>query len=78
MKKQLIMPKLRPEMTSGVLCAWLKEPGEAFSAGEPLYELETEKVVHEIEADCAGVMGAQLVEEGDELPVGTVLAEVEQ
>lgn len=78
MKKQLTMPKLKPDMTTGVLCAWLKEPGEAFSAGEALYELEAEKVVHEIEADCDGIMGAQLVEEGDEVPVGTVLAEVEQ
>ncbi len=78
MKKQLTMPILKPGMTTGVLCAWLKEPGEAFSAGEALYELETEKVVHEIEADCDGVMGAQMAEEGDEVTVGAVLAEVEQ
>lgn len=78
LKKNLTLPQLKPEMKTGVLCAWLKAPGEAFSAGDALYELETEKVVHEIEADCDGVMGAQLVEEGDTVPVGAVLAEIER
>ena len=78
MKKNLTLPQLKPEMKAGVLCAWLKAPGEALSAGDALFELETEKVVHEIEADCDGVMGAQLVEEGDTVPVGAVLAEVER
>ena len=50
MEKQIKMPKLRPEMESGVVCAWLKEEGQQVLAGEPLYEIETDKVVSQIEA----------------------------
>lgn len=77
MEKQLSMPKLRPEMTSGVLCAWLKEEGEAVEAGEPLYEIETDKVVNQIEATESGVLKKQLQEEGDEVAPGTPVAIIE-
>ena len=77
MEKKLAMPKLRPEMTSGVLCAWLKEEGDPVEAGEPLYEVETDKVVNQIEAPEAGVLKKQLCEEGDELPPGAPVAILE-
>ncbi len=67
MTKILTMPRLRPEMEKGTLAAWLKEPGETFAKGEPIYEIETDKVVNQIEADQAGVMKSQLVEEGDQV-----------
>ena len=78
MKVELKMPRLRPEMKKGVLCAWLKEPGEAYRKGEAIFEIETEKVVNQVEAEQDGVMGRQLVEEGDELEPGAVLAEIEE
>jgi len=78
MKVELRMPRLRPEMKSGVLCAWLKEEGESFEKGEAIYEIETDKVVNQVEADHAGVMGRQIAEEGDELEPGAVLAEIEE
>lgn len=77
MEKQLSMPKLRPEMTSGVLCAWLKEEGESVRAGEPLYEIETDKVVNQIEATESGVLKKQLQEEGDEVEAGAPVAILE-
>lgn len=77
MEKQLSMPKLRPEMTSGVLCAWLKEEGEAVQAGEPLYEIETDKVVNQIEATESGILKKQLQEEGDEVAPGAPVAILE-
>lgn len=77
MKKELTMPRLRPQMEKGILAAWLKEAGESFSAGEAIYEIETDKVVNQIEAQNDGVMLKQLVEEGDEVVCGTVIAEVE-
>lgn len=77
MEKQLSMPKLRPEMTSGVLCAWLKEEGETVQAGEPLYEIETDKVVNQIEATESGVLKKQLQEEGDEVEAGAPVAILE-
>lgn len=73
---ELTMPKLSAEMEKGVLCAWLKEPGEPFEKGEPLFEVETAKVVNQVEAPVSGVMGKQLVEAGDEVPVGAPLAEI--
>ena len=76
-KDVLTMPRLRPEMTSGVLVAWLKAPGEPFVAGEALFEVETDKVVNQIEATHAGTLLKQFVEEGDEVAVGAAIAEVE-
>ena len=69
MEKQIKMPKLRPEMESGVVCAWLK--------GEPLYEIETDKVVSQIEATESGVLKKQLCEEGDRIPVDGPVAVLE-
>lgn len=77
MEKQLAMPKLREEMTKGVLCAWLKEEGETVEAGEPLYEIETDKVVNQIEATERGVLKRQLLEEGDEAAPGAPVAILE-
>ena len=65
MEKKLYMPKLRPEMKEGILCAWLKEEGEAFAAGDPLYEMETEKVVNQIEATEPGVATVEVQGEHD-------------
>ena len=77
MEKQLAMPKLREEMTKGVLCAWLKEEGETVEAGEPLYEIKTDKVVNQIEATERGVLKRQLLEEGDEAAPGAPVAILE-
>ena len=77
MEKQLVMPKLQPEMKRGVLCAWLKEEGESVTAGEPLFEIETNKVVNQVEATTSGVLKKQLVEEGDTVAVDTAVAVVE-
>ncbi len=74
MEKKLIMPKLRPEMKEGVFCAWLKEEGEAVTAGEPIFEIETDKVVNQIEASESGILKKQLVEEGDTVAVETPVA----
>ena len=77
MEKKLTMPKLRPEMESGVLCAWLKEEGDPVAAGEPLYEIETDKVVNQIEATEDGVLKKQLFEEGDTVDVEAPVAILE-
>ncbi len=77
MEKKINMPKLAPEMESGILCAWLKEEGESVAAGEPLFEIETNKVVNQVEATTSGVLKKQLVEEGDTVRVDTAVAVVE-
>lgn len=65
MEKQLVMPKLQPEMKSGVLCAWLKDEGDEIHKGDALYEIETDKVVNQIEATEDSILRRQLCEEGD-------------
>lgn len=75
--KKINMPKLAPEMESGVLCAWLKEEGDTVAAGEPLFEIETNKVVNQVEATVSGVLKKQLAEEGDTVRVDTAVAVVE-
>ena len=77
MEKELTMPRLRPEMKNGVLCAWLKEEGDAVTAGEPLYEVETDKVVNQIEATESGVLKKQLFEEDDTVDVSAPVAILE-
>ena len=77
MEKELTMPRLRPEMEKGVLCAWLKEEGDAVTAGDPLYEIETDKVVNQIEATESGVLKKQLCEEGDTVNVEAPVAILE-
>ena len=72
------MPRLRPEMKKGVLCAWLKDEGDTFEPGEAIYEIETDKVVNQIEAEHAGRLTKLLAEEGEELQPGAVLAEIEE
>lgn len=77
MEKNVKMPRLSPDMESGVLCAWLKEEGETVQAGEPLFEIETNKVVNQIEATESGVLKKQMVEEGDTVAVDAPVAVLE-
>ena len=77
MEKNIVMPRLRPEMEKRVRCAWLKEEGEPVSAGEPLFEIETDKVVNQIEATQDGVLKKQLIGEGDTVDVETPVAILE-
>lgn len=77
MNRNVNMPKLSPEMESGVLCAWLKEEGDAVAVGDALFEIETDKVVNQIEATEAGTLKKQLFEEGDTVPVNAAVAVME-
>jgi pyruvate dehydrogenase E2 component (dihydrolipoamide acetyltransferase) len=62
-------------MESGVVTRWLKNVGEQVEKGEPLYELDTDKVTQEVESPFSGVLLKIAVVEG-EAPVGTTLAYV--
>lgn len=71
---EIKMPKLGLIMAEGKVVEWRKQPGEAVLKGEVLYVLETEKVTYEVEAPQTGVMGPILVEAGQTVAVGTVVA----
>jgi pyruvate dehydrogenase E2 component (dihydrolipoamide acetyltransferase) len=60
-------------MESGTIVKWLKSEGESVEKGEPLYELDTDKVTQEVEADASGVLLKIAVAEG-EVSVGSTIA----
>lgn len=75
MERDVTMPKLGMTMTYGVLVRWHKQNGEVVSAGEPICEVETDKLNNEIEADASGVLTI-LAEEGEEFAVGALLGKI--
>jgi pyruvate dehydrogenase E2 component (dihydrolipoamide acetyltransferase) len=74
MSNQVTLPRLGQGMESGVIVKWLKSEGEEVEEGEPLYELDTEKVTQEVEADASGVLLKILANEGEEIEVGKAIA----
>src|SRR5574337_1170459 len=74
MATSVIMPALEMAQESGVLVSWLKRDGETVTKGEPLMEIETDKVTVEIEAPASGILGGILAHEGDVVPVGQTIA----
>src|SRR6476646_9800782 len=72
---EVILPRLGQGMESGTIVRWLVAEGDKVEKGQPLYELDTDKVTQEVEADAAGVVLKIVVPEG-EVPVGTAVAYV--
>ena len=73
MATEVILPRLGQGMESGTIVRWLKSEGEPVAKGEPLFELDTDKVTQEVEAEAAGVLLKIAVAEG-EVPVGQTVA----
>ena len=65
----IIMPKLGMTMETGVLTKWLKKEGDKVEKGEPLFELETDKLNTVVEATESGVLRKILVPEGTEVAI---------
>ena len=68
MAKLVVMPKLGLTMTEGLVSRWLKAEGDAVKEGEPLFEVETDKLTNTIEATASGTLLKILAKEGDTLP----------
>ena len=77
MATEVILPRLGQGMESGTIVRWLKSEGEPVQKGEPLFELDTDKVTQEVEAETAGVLLKIAVPEG-EVPVGQTVAFIGQ
>src|ERR671932_2146085 len=73
MATEIKLPRLGQGMESGTIVRWLKSEGEPVEKGEPLYELDTDKVTQEVEADASGVLLRISVQEG-EVEVGHTIA----
>src|SRR6185503_16605105 len=70
------LPRLGQGMESGVIVRWLKSEGDTVSKGEPLYELDTDKVTQEVESEIDGVLTKIVVAEGD-VEVGATVATID-
>jgi pyruvate/2-oxoglutarate dehydrogenase complex dihydrolipoamide acyltransferase (E2) component len=76
MPTQVLMPKIGFSMEEGALSEWLQADGAEVTQGQPLYSLESEKSVQEIEAPATGKLKI-IATPGETYKVGAVLAEIE-
>jgi pyruvate dehydrogenase E2 component (dihydrolipoamide acetyltransferase) len=74
MPSDVIMPALGMAQETGKVLRWLKAEGETVAKGEPLLEIETDKVTVEIESPAGGTLAGVRAAEGDDVPVGEVIA----
>ncbi|WP_291989561.1 biotin/lipoyl-containing protein, partial [Luteitalea sp.] len=77
MAAQVVVPQLGESVVEARVARWLKKEGDAIAVGDPLVELETEKIDLEVNADQAGVLGKILRQEGEDVKVGEPLASIE-
>ncbi len=76
MATNVIMPALELAQETGKLLRWIKAPGDTVRKGEPIAEIETDKVTIELEAPASGVLSAVSAQEGDVVPVGHTIAQI--
>ncbi|HEV8225268.1 MAG TPA: dihydrolipoamide acetyltransferase family protein [Rubrobacteraceae bacterium] len=70
----MIMPKMGDAMEEGTLVKWLKSEGDEVSEGDPIAEIETDKVTLELEAEDSGTLAQLIADEGQDIPVGEAIA----
>lgn len=70
------MPKLGLTMEEGTIVRWLKAQGDAVQKGEVIFEVQTDKVVMEVESPASGILGKILVGEDETVPIAHVVAYV--
>lgn len=78
MPVDVIMPRLGLTMEEGIVVQWLAAEGDPVEKGQALLEIETDKVVIEVDAPASGILGKVLVTEGQQVPILTLLAHILQ
>lgn len=76
MAVDIILPKLGFSMTEGQLAEWLVADGGQAVEGEPLFSLESDKSVNEVEAPASGTLRI-IKQPGETYEVGTILGTIE-
>lgn len=76
--KEIKIPELAESITEGTIAEWLVKKGDKIEKGDPVVELETDKVNVEVNADSAGVLVEIVASEGDDVEVGDVIAKVDE
>jgi 2-oxoglutarate dehydrogenase E2 component (dihydrolipoamide succinyltransferase) len=77
MATEVKVPALGESITSGILSAWHVQSGQYVESGQPIYDLETDKITSEGTAESAGTIELR-VEEGDEVEIGAVVAVIDE
>jgi len=77
MSVAIVMPQLGLTMEEGTVSGWLKKTGDAVAKNDLIFSVSTDKVEMDVEAVVDGTMGQIIVQAGETVPVGTVLAYVE-
>jgi 2-oxoglutarate dehydrogenase E2 component (dihydrolipoamide succinyltransferase) len=77
MAVDVIMPQMGESIFEGTITRWLKKPGDRVERDEPLFEISTDKVDAEIPAPSAGVLKEIKVNEGQTVPIQTVVAVID-
>ena len=73
----VVMPQMGESIAEGTLSKWLKKVGDSVKRDEPIFEISTDKVDAEIPAPSSGVLAEIIVQEGQTVPVSTVVARLE-
>jgi pyruvate/2-oxoglutarate dehydrogenase complex dihydrolipoamide acyltransferase (E2) component len=75
MATDILLPKIGFSMNEGIVARWLIEDGAAVTQGQPLYELESEKSLQDVESPATGTLKI-IAQTGETYPVGTVLGQI--
>ena len=74
MATDVVMPQMGESIAEGTIVRWLKKVGDAVDRDDPLFEISTDKVDAEIPSPAAGVVTEIRVQEGETVPINTVVA----
>ncbi len=77
MRVDVIMPQMGESIAEGTLTRWLKKSGDKVARDEPIFEISTDKVDAEIPSPAAGTLAEIKVQEGQTVPINTVVAQIE-
>ncbi len=78
MTYEVRIPEIGESVTEALIIRWIKQPGEAIGRDDPLVELETDKVTVEMPCPVAGVLSEIVCAEGETVPIGAVIARIEE
>lgn len=74
MPHEIVMPALGMSQDTGLIVSWFKQPGDPVEKGDALFSVETDKATMDIEAQASGFLTDVRAGEGEEMPVGDVVA----
>ncbi|MEN0063419.1 MAG: 2-oxoglutarate dehydrogenase complex dihydrolipoyllysine-residue succinyltransferase [Myxococcota bacterium] len=72
------IPQIGESITTVFIARWIKKPGEAVAVGDAIVELDSDKASMEVPSPSAGVLTETLVEEGDEVDIGSIIARIDE